>query len=314
MRRRQTQNVNASCSAVSGPRLRIAFSSHGSPYPQFASVFQTCRNRPVTTTGTSGTGLFIVCLYYHSSNRAERSAPPRNRRRALRIPPAMTAFLWVSERASQHLDTLSLRSLLLTRLVLVRPTGPRPRREPCGLIVAAEDDPDALRPRQESSGAVPVLVLEDVRPLRDAPASHKVFRADVSTAEAVVQRFLFAVDPTIPLFDELLSQRATRRRPSAVDLRSQRDTRRPGTVDPLSHADLEALYLLLSGHASKEGATRLRISASAFDKRVARLHRVFRCASSQELITTVFWQCAAQIAARFATEPVAQPLGPSHSA
>lgn len=193
---------------------------------------------------------------------------------------------------------LRFRALLLTRNAVVRGTGPTPRREPSGLVLAAEDAPDELSSKDGGLGAIPVLVLDAAHGADDRPARTREFRTNASTLQAVVPCFLSAVDPTILLIDSMLSERMTPRRQSAVELSSRRHPRSGGSDDALSPAELEALYLLLSGHSSKEGASRLGISVSAFDKRVARLHGVFRCASSHELIATVFWQSAARLAAR----------------
>jgi DNA-binding CsgD family transcriptional regulator len=228
----------------------------------------------------------------------------------------MTAHLLVSDRAPHVRSLLRHRSLLLAKATFVAvsaapPRALRPlRRAPSALVLDARDKIHEWRTFAAVSPSTPVLVLSDDAPATpDASAEPTVFYATPSSLAHVVPSFLAAIDPTILLVDALLSTRGAPRRRSSVELRARRESHSHSSLAELAEAELDALYLLLSGHSSKEAAERLSITASAFDKRVARLHASVETSSTHDLLVDLFWKTSAALSQHFSTaEMASRPL------
>jgi DNA-binding CsgD family transcriptional regulator len=214
----------------------------------------------------------------------------------------MTAHLLVSDHAPHVRALLRHRSLLLAKATFVA-SSPVPsraqyasRRAPSALVLDARDSLSEWRAFASVSLSTPVLVLSvDERPPPAESAVATVFHATPSSLAQVIPRVLAAIDPTILLIDALLSTRSAPARRSSVELRARRASPARGSIADLADAELDALYLLLSGHSSKEAADRLGITASAFDKRVARMHASVGTSSTHELLVDLFWKTAADL-------------------
>jgi DNA-binding CsgD family transcriptional regulator len=229
----------------------------------------------------------------------------------------MTAHLLVSDHAPHVRPLLRHRSLLLAKATFVAASpapsrAPRSRRgsPPSALVLDAHDSLGEWRAFAGVSPSTPVLVLaRDEPPPPDQSAAPTVFHASPSSLAQVIPSFLAAIDPTILLIDALLSTRSAPKRRSSVELRARRASPARDSIADLADAELDALYLLLSGHSSKEAADRLSITASAFDKRVARLHASAETSTTHDLLVDLFWKTSAALSQHLSTaETTSRPL------